>query len=957
MAANNYFKIASFNCKGFKKRNYNYLNNVFNKVDFLLLQETWLYDYESDVISSQLQNSHFIAMSSMNSQEIRDGRPYGGTAIVWKGNPFYSVTKIDTLSSRLCACKIENMNCNILLMNVYMPIKCTRNDELFVEILHEIISICLMNESFHIILGGDFNCEFDKGDARSKLLTEFKDTLHLYCPESHPFHNVQYTYINTQNQTSFIDHFFVNYDLSSKVTSFYSLDDGDNLSDHCPIIIEIEIDYSRSKLESYSCASDYHNFKVCWEEATSDQIICYKQTLSCLIDNLITTNSCFDCSVFDCKDLSHLTEYKDVMIQFIKAIQMATYSSIPIKYINRNKKKHKLMVGWNSYVDAYRKKSIFWHNLWKDCGRPADGVVSNIRKVVRTNYHVAVKNLKASQDFCIKEKIANALNNGSSKIFWQEINKISKNNKVRPCEVDGSVGIDACNVFKNKYYNLYNEAPDENLVEFLNNMEIEIERACVGSSTSSHLHVISDEMVKKAIGKLNKGKGDVSDLVFTDSFINAPLIVYEFLAKVFSSMLLHGFSCNIFDLIKFSPLIKDKRKSHNDSNNYRAIAINSCVCKILDYVILDYFNDFFNSNDRQFAYKQKCSTTQCTFVLSETVEYYIKRNSKIIVTLIDCSKAFDRVNYKKLFNILYGKGMCPIVCRLMAVMYSSVVAKVEWNGFQSDEFNICSGVKQGGVISPILFNLYTEGLISKIVDSGVGCYVGNVCASILMYADDIALLAPTRGAMQRLLDICSEFGIDNNLCFNPNKSESIVFGNNNYDIKVFLNNRLIPRTNKIKYLGHQLVNKFKYNNDIFDINPTICDIRTRTNVILSYFNFLSFDSKVSIFNSNCSSFYGCVLSNQTNNFLESLDRAWRVSCRKILSLSPRTHCNLIPAIMKTLPPSKQINARTVDFFKNSLNDGSDFVKFFCNNCLTEKSSIICKNLIKISKNLNLFLNY
>ena len=179
MAANNYFKIASFNCKGFKKRNYNYLNNVFNKVDFLLLQETWLYDYESDVISSQLQNSHFIAMSSMNSQEIRDGRPYGGTAIVWKGNPFYSVTKIDTLSSRLCACKIENMNCNILLMNVYMPIKCTRNDELFVEILHEIISICLMNESFHIILGGDFNCEFDKGDARSKLLKEFQDTLHL----------------------------------------------------------------------------------------------------------------------------------------------------------------------------------------------------------------------------------------------------------------------------------------------------------------------------------------------------------------------------------------------------------------------------------------------------------------------------------------------------------------------------------------------------------------------------------------------------------------------------------------------------------------------------------------------------------------------------------------------------------------------------------------------------------
>ena len=66
-------------------------------------------------------------------------------------------------------------------------------------------------------------------------------------------------------------------------------------------------------------------------------------------------------------------------------------------------------------------------------------------------------------------------------------------------------------------------------------------------------------MVRKAINRLNKGKGDVSDLVFTDSFINAPLILNEFLAKIFSAMLSHGFSCNFFDLIKFSPLIKNKR--------------------------------------------------------------------------------------------------------------------------------------------------------------------------------------------------------------------------------------------------------------------------------------------------------------------------------------------------------------------------------------------------------------
>ena len=100
--------------------------------------------------------------------------------------------------------------------------------------------------------------------------------------------------------------------------------------------------------------------------------------------------------------------------------------------------------------------------------------------------------------------------------------------------------------------------------------------------------------------------------------------------------------------------------------------------------------------------------------MSETINYYVKHGSNAILTLIDCSKAFDRVEYVKLFNILYDKGMCPLVCRLLAKMYSRINAQVHWNGYKSNIFSIGNGVKQGGVMSPLLFNLYTEGLISRI---------------------------------------------------------------------------------------------------------------------------------------------------------------------------------------------------------------------------------------------------
>ena len=76
-------------------------------------------------------------------------------------------------------------------------------------------------------------------------------------------------------------------------------------------------------------------------------------------------------------------------------------------------------------------------------------------------------------------------------------------------------------------------------------------------------------------------------------------------------------------------------------------------------------------------------------------------------------------------------------------------------------------------MSPLLFNLYTECLMSRVIDSGISCHVGDVNAAILMYADDIALLAPSRDAMQKLLNICEEFGREYHLSFNADKSEAL----------------------------------------------------------------------------------------------------------------------------------------------------------------------------------------
>ena len=68
-----------------------------------------------------------------------------------------------------------------------------------------------------------------------------------------------------------------------------------------------------------------------------------------------------------------------------------------------------------------------------------------------------------------------------------------------------------------------------------------------------------------------------------------------------------------------------------------------------------------------------------------------------------------------------------------------------------------NGVKQGGVLSPILFIIHSDLLLRSLKDCGVGCYIGHVFAGALAYADDVVLLAPTKSALSHILEMSSYY--------------------------------------------------------------------------------------------------------------------------------------------------------------------------------------------------------
>ena len=107
---------------------------------------------------------------------------------------------------------------------------------------------------------------------------------------------------------------------------------------------------------------------------------------------------------------------------------------------------------------------------------------------------------------------------------------------------------------------------------------------------------------------------------------------------------------------------------------------------------------------------------------------------------LDATKAFDRVNHIKLFHRLLDNGMPVFVVKLIANWYSKNMATVRWNNHHSEFSHVKSGVRQGGVLSPTLFNIYIDTIVDALVKSDLGCHVMGQYMGCLLYADDLILL-------------------------------------------------------------------------------------------------------------------------------------------------------------------------------------------------------------------------
>ena len=417
-------------------------------------------------------------------------------------------------------------------------------------------------------------------------------------------------------------------------------------------------------------------------------------------------------------------------------------------------------------------------------------------------------------------------------------------------------------------------------------------------------HSFSITDVSCAVTKLKHNKSDGRLGHSTDHIIYGTNKLCLYLSLLFTGMLRHGYIPNSMLISTMVPIPKNKKKSLNNSENYRAISLSSILGKLLDLIILSKNSSVFNTSDYQFGFKKDHSTSLCTFVVNEVIQYYLNNSSDVFVMFLDASKAFDRVQYVKLFGLLRKKGLCPVLIKLLLFLYTKQMLCVKWGNCISDYCTVSNGVKQGGVLSPILFTVYFDELFEKLKLCGTGCFVGNKYMGSFGYADDCVLLSPTVSSLRHQLEVCDRFSTEFNVLFNPDKYQLLHCSNHpKQHLGIEYNGCFIKTCKSAMHLGNVLTSGNVTN---ASIDMSCANFCVAVNSVLSLFPKAHSNVKYYLFHQFCMSLYGCVLWDLSSKYIETFYVKWRKAIRQLMRIPYTTHCRYLHLLCDTAPIKSQL---------------------------------------------------
>lgn len=836
-------RIVSYNTRGLRlgqsaadKARRLVVDKLLEDSDILCLQETFLPKQELDKLNSVNSNFQGAGESTTDlSLGLVHGRISGGVAIMWhkKYDPIVTVIRLGV--DWCIAIKVAQENNVFIILNIYTPYECYSNEDVYLQRLAFIGSFIEECEYTCIYVMGDFNA--DVSDVKSlfgQYLTQFCQDNKLTLSSKVLLPTDSYTYVSEAwNTTSWLDHCICTTEAHESIDNVEIMY-GMATADHMPVSLMLNIE---TLPELTTKDNHSNNVKVDWDRLTENDLGWYYSLSENILGDIEIPYDAILCDNVNCDNPKHRNDlcamYNDIVLGLNNA-------SKPL--CNRRAKQQNVRPGWNEHVSALHQRAREAFKNWAALGKPRHGPVCDLKKQAVTQFKYAVRFIKRSEHTLRANSLAKKLLHNDVRDFWKEVKVMNASKIPLPSSIDGVTGtVNIAELWRKHYSDLLNCVKSEDF--------------SIDTIPYENV-VIRAEEVSSAIGKLALNKSCGPDQITAEHLRFASHRVFVLLALSFSGMLVHGILSSSMLSVLLVPVIKDKTGKISSIENYRPIALTSVLSKVLERILLDRLEKYVVTTDYQFGFKSKHGTDMCIYALKEAVSKYTKQNSTMFLCFLDASKAFDRINHGKLFVKLQERGVPPYLIRVLHFWYANQTMRVRWGNTTSDPFLVTNGVRQGGILSPMLFNLYMDDLSKRLKDCKTGCMVGDRLINHLLYADDLVIMSPYSAGLQQLLRVCSDYGQQFDIKFNSKKSVIMMVKTKEDRTKTFptfvLSDNVLTVVNKVKYLGHIIRDDLC---DDDDIQRQYCKLYAQSNMVARKFYMCSDHVKIALFKAYCTPLY------------------------------------------------------------------------------------------------------
>lgn len=318
--------------------------------------------------------------------------------------------------------------------------------------------------------------------------------------------------------------------------------------------------------------------------------------------------------------------------------------------------------------------------------------------------------------------------------------------------------------------------------------------------------------------KLNKAPGE--DRIPYEFFVYATEQFHLQLLSTYNNIFNESTMDKIFTKSIIYPI--HKKGDYDNPSNYRGISFMNCAAKIFMGILNDRIYTWAEENhilvEYQAGFRRQYSTVDNIYNLAAIVSLKLSERKKVYAFFIDFKAAFDNISRQALIFKLHQIGLSYKIVKVIENIYKNTESAV-WTGQERSEyFATTRGVKQGCLLSPMLFTLYINDLHDNL---GGGLYIENINIRLLLYADDIVLLADDITIMQEMIGKLETYCKTWNLEVNLEKSDIMVFRNGGRPSKKEVwkfNERQVRITNEFKYLGVTFTPTMKFGKHVQNRN-------------------------------------------------------------------------------------------------------------------------------------------